>query len=98
MHASLIGRRILVVEDEMMIAMLVEDTLTDAGCVVVGPFARLAEAMVAARNADVDAACLDINLFGEQVFPAAEALAARGVPFVLLSGYGDKALPPGREH
>ena len=95
MPPCLNGRRILVVEDEVLIAMLLETALEDAGCVVVGPFARLDEALEAARRGDFDAALLDVNLGGEKVFPVAELLAARNIPFLLLSGYGDKASPPG---
>lgn len=81
-----------------MIAMYLEELLEDAGCVVVGPFSRVAAAVVAAGQEVVDAALLDVNLAGEKVYPAAEILAARGVPFLLLSGYGDKALPRNRLH
>lgn len=87
------GTRILVVEDEIMIAMLLEEILSDAGYTVVGPYSRLADALVAAQTLPCEAALLDVNLGGEKVFPAAEALEHRHVPFLLLSGYGDKAIP-----
>ena len=90
--------RVLLVEDELLIAMLLEETLEDAGYTVVGPYSRLSEALEAADHETVDAALLDVNLAGEKVYPAAERLAGRGVPFLLLSGYGDKALPPDRQH
>ena len=96
--AVLVGRRIMLVEDELLIAMLLEETLEDAGCVVVGPFSRLGEALEASGAEMVDAALLDVNLAGEKVYPAAEMLARRGVPFLLLSGYGDKSLPCDRQH
>lgn len=96
--SSLDGRRVLVVEDEMLIAMLVETALQDENCTVVGPYGSLSEAMEAARTETLDLAVLDINLAGKLVFPAAEVLAARGVPFLLLSGYGEIALPSNRRH
>jgi hypothetical protein len=65
---------------------------------VVGPFGRLSDAVDAAQNEQLDGALMDVNLAGERIFPAAEILAARAVPFLLLSGYGDKALPDGRAH
>ncbi len=92
------GMRVLVVEDEFLLAMMVEDILTDEGCIVVGPFARVAEALVAAAKEPVDLAILDVNVAGEKVFPVAEVLDGRGVPFLLLTGYGDLAIPPDRPH
>jgi len=94
MTATLAGRRILVVEDEMMIGMLIEDILKDAGGEVVGPMPRLKPAMDAAANEmRIDAAVLDINLAGETVAPVADRLMERGVPFVFLTGYGWHLLP-----
>ena len=84
----LAGRRILIVEDEAMIALLIEDVLTDLGSTVVGPAARLDEALALARSAEVDLAALDLNLAGDPVYPVAEALAQRGIPFVFMTGYG----------
>ena len=95
---ALDGRRVLLVEDEILVAMLVEAALTDENCVIVGPIGDLAEAMAAARSEALDLAVLDVNLAGEMVFPVADVLAARGVPFLLLSGYGDLALPADRRH
>ena len=73
-----------------MIAMLVEDMLTDLGCVVVGIAGTVAKglAMVGSSDMALDGAVLDVNLGGEKVFPVAEALAARGVPFIFATGYG----------
>jgi DNA-binding response OmpR family regulator len=86
------GRRILVVEDEALIAMLIEDGLLDAGAKVVGPAATVGEAMQlidqAASDGGLDAAVLDINLEGNAVSPVADKLAALGVPFVFATGYG----------
>jgi len=89
----LAGRRILVVEDEMMIAMLVEDMLLELGCAVVGPAHALAEGLDLARSATgLDAALLDVNLAGQPVFPLADALREMGVPAIFSTGYGDAGL------
>jgi CheY-like chemotaxis protein len=94
---DLAGKRILVVEDESLIAMLLEMALQDEGCIVVGPASRVAEALeLAGDGQHLDGALLDVNLGGEAVFPVAEALASRAVPFLLLSGYGDQAVPEGQ--
>lgn len=89
-HSSLLGLRLLVVEDEALIAMLVEDMLTDFGCVVVGVAGTVADGLAIVRSRDValDGAVLDVNVGGEKVFPVADALAARGVPFLFATGYG----------
>jgi DNA-binding NtrC family response regulator len=97
-ETALVGRRILVVEDELLVAMLLESILEEHNCITVGPYADLSSAVAAAQREVVDAAVLDINLAGQMVFPVAEALAGRGVPFLLLSGYGAMALPPDRRH
>ena len=97
-RSPLEGRRVLLVEDELAIAMLLEGVLEDQRCVIVGPYGSLDEALAAARNETLDIAVLDINLAGEMVFPAADVLEERGVPFVLLSGYGQDGLPPDRRH
>jgi CheY-like chemotaxis protein len=87
------GRRILVVEDEMMIAMLVEDMLADLGCAVVGPAHALDTALEFARTeTSLDAALLDVNLAGQPVFAVADALRAKGVPAIFSTGYGDAGL------
>jgi DNA-binding response OmpR family regulator len=90
---ALAGLRILVVEDEMLVSLLIEDTLADEQCIVVGPFDRVPTGLAAAESETIDAAVLDVNLAGEKVYPIAEALAARGIPFLLLSGYGQSAAP-----
>ena len=98
MIERLVGRRILLVEDEVLIAMMLEESCLDAGCHVVGPFGRLAEAMDAAKTESADAAILDVNIAGEKIYPVAELLEQRGVPFLLLSGYGEQAVPAYRPH
>jgi len=95
-HPELTGKRVLVVEDELLVALLVEDMLADAGCIVVGPFARVPEALAAARTETVDVALLDVNIAGEKVFPVAHVLEERGVPFLFVTGYGQAALPRDR--
>lgn len=94
-NPDLSGKRVLVVEDELLVAMLLEDMLTDAGCVIVGPFARVPEALAAAEIETLDIALLDVNVAGEKVFPVAYALEKRGVPFLFVTGYGQAALPQG---
>jgi CheY-like chemotaxis protein len=91
--ASLAGRRVLVVEDETLVAMLVEDTLADAGVVVLGPAATVAESLALLEKDRPDLAVLDLNLAGETSEPVAEALIRMGVPFVVASGYGAAGLP-----
>ena len=90
--ANLGGLRVLVVEDEMMVSMLIEDMLTDLGCKVVGPAARLDEAMELARTTELDCAVLDVNLGGQPIFPLADLLRERGLPFAFATGYGDAGL------
>jgi CheY-like chemotaxis protein len=86
--------RVLVVEDETMIAMLVEDMVQDFGSAVVGPAAKMDEALNLARNANLDAAILDINVGGAAIFPVADVLRARGIPLIFSTGYGLDGLPP----
>ena len=92
MSESLAGRRILIVEDESLVAMLLETILEDMGCVPVGPAATVDEGLRMASE-PVDAALLDVNVAGRQVFPIAQALKDRGVPFVFSTGYGEGGLP-----
>ena len=84
------GRRILIVEDESLIALLIMDALEDAGASIVGPCYTLAECMRVAQSSAVDAAVLDVDLAGEDVFPAATELKKRGVPFVFHTAHGDR--------
>ncbi|TGX50345.1 response regulator [Sphingomonas gei] len=89
------GLRVLVVEDEPVVAMCLEDILESLGCETVGPAGRLAEGLALAEREDIGAAILDINLAGERSTPIAEALLRRGVPIAFASGYG--AVPEGFE-
>ena len=90
---DLTGRRILVVEDETLIAVAIEEVLQGLGCVVVGPVGKLDAALLLARDEALDAAVLDVTIRGGHVYAVADQLLARGVPFVLASGYGGWALP-----
>ena len=82
------GARVLIVEDDAIIAMMVEDMLSEMGCEVVGTAARLEAAVEKARTLDLDLAMLDVNLDGLETFPVADVLTERGVPFVFSTGYG----------
>jgi CheY-like chemotaxis protein len=86
-------RRVFVVEDEVMIRMLLEDMLADLGYGVAASAGGLDEAIALARDSDFDLAILDVNLNGHAVYPVAEVLARRGVPFVFSTGYGERGLP-----
>ncbi|SDU97181.1 response regulator [Pseudomonas mucidolens] len=86
--ACLNGLRVLVVEDEGAVAMLIEEMLEDFGCVVVASVARLAKAREVSRVIEADLAILDVNLAGELVFPVAEILRERNIPFIFSTGYG----------
>jgi CheY-like chemotaxis protein len=87
------GVRVLLVEDQMIVAMHIEDMLQAAGCTVVGPVGTLQAAIAMAREEPLDVAILDVNLDGDKVYPAAEELLSRGIPFILATGFGELALP-----
>jgi CheY-like chemotaxis protein len=81
------GLAILVVDDETLIAMLLEDVLIDLGCTVVGPAASVAQSLALVDGGRmIDGALLDINLRGELVYPLADVLRERGIPFVFITG------------
>jgi PAS domain S-box-containing protein len=88
------GNRILLVEDEALIAMMMRDSLVELGFCVVGPFDRAAEALACATDDTLDAAILDVNLGGDLIYPVAERLARRDVPFVFVTGYGAESIDP----
>jgi DNA-binding response OmpR family regulator len=91
---ALRGRKILVVEDEYLIADDLHDALKGMGAEVVGPIPTLADAMACVGVGTlIDAAVLDVNLRGEMIFPVADALVARGVPLVFVTGYDTQSLP-----
>ena len=91
-QSDLNGLRILVVEDEAAISLLLEDMLLDFGCEVIGPAARLSAALDAVAREQVDLAILDVNVAGEPIYPVAEALAERSIPFVFSTGYGSAGI------
>jgi CheY-like chemotaxis protein len=86
------GLRVLVVEDEAMVSMLVEDMLLDLGCEIVGPAARVPAALELAGSAAIDAAVLDVNVAGQAIWPVADALTERGIPMIFTTGYGESGL------
>jgi len=92
------GRRVLVVEDSALVALEVVEAVTRLGWRVVGPAKRLGEALALARTEPLDGAVLDINLNGDFVYPVAEVLQNRGVPFVFASGYVGRSIMPTRFH
>jgi CheY-like chemotaxis protein len=91
---ALAGRRILVVEDEYLIADDLCEALSSAGAEIVGPIPTVSGAIACiAEDQRLDAAVLDVNLRGVMIFPVADALNARGIPFVFATGYDDAAIP-----
>lgn len=91
---ALAGRRILVVEDEPLVALLIEDLLLDAGAEVIGPAATVAAALALVAADRPEGALLDVNLEGEFVYPVAEDLARRGTPFAFVTGYSQLGVDP----
>ena len=87
------SRRVFVVEDEIMIRMLLEDMLADLGYGVAASAGGLNEAMILAKESEFDLAILDVNLNGDPVYPVADLLMQRGVPFAFSTGYGERGLP-----
>jgi CheY-like chemotaxis protein len=87
MDTQLSGRRVLIVEDEPMVAWMLDDILVAFGCTVVGTADRIAEAIEMIETTRIDAVMLDVNLRGEMSYPIADMLAARGIPFILTTGY-----------
>ncbi len=85
--------RVLVVEDEYLIRMLLEDMLDELGYGVAAAVGSLAEAQEHASAGDFSAAILDVNVDGQEIFPVADTLVQRGLPFVFVTGYGENSLP-----
>lgn len=96
LQTSLHGLKMLIVEDEAMVAMLVEDMLSNLGCEVVDIVASVEQGLLllASAGIGIEAAILDVNLGGEKVFPIADALVKLGIPFVFATGYGRAGIEP----
>lgn len=92
------GKRVLIVEDELMIRMLLEGMLTDLGHSVAAEAGTIEEALKLAKQAEFDVAVLDVNLNNRPITPVAEVLVERGVPFVFASGYGKRGVPEAYRH
>jgi CheY-like chemotaxis protein len=88
------GLKILVVEDNFLVAELIRSLLDECGCETIGPAPRVSSALALIDDSCPDGALLDINLAGEHCFPIAELLRERGVPFVFLTGYDDSGIIP----
>jgi CheY-like chemotaxis protein len=91
-NSLIAGHRIMIVEDEALVAISMSDLMTEFGFAVVGPFGKLKDATTALKKGGVDAAILDINLGGELVYSLADSLAAKNVPFVFVTGYGTESI------
>ena len=91
---KLAGKRVLVVEDEAILAMSIEDMLSDLGCVVVGPALSLEQGQALAAYEPLDVAVLDVNMGDAPSFEIANVLRQRSVPFCFATGYGPAGLPP----
>lgn len=90
-------KRILIVEDEPIVAIALQDMLEDLGYTVVGPALRLAAALDLAAREPIDAAILDVNMGEGESYPVAEALRARGIPYLFATGYGRAGIAAGHE-
>lgn len=92
------GKRVLVVEDDFLVGLASISALEDTGCEAIGPEATLNAALAAARRETFDAAILDINLSGQMVYPLADDLLARNIPFVFVTGYSATQIPESYRH
>ena len=92
------GNRILAVEDEPLVAAMLRDALTDLGFAVVGPVGTVAQALESARTVPIDGAILDVNVASKAIYPVADALAARGIPFIFITGYQSDGIDPRYAH
>ena len=93
-NKDLSGRRVLVIEDESIVSMLIEDAILEMGCELAGCASRLEDALEKAGSMVFDIAILDVNLAGKETFPVAEVLMRRGIPFLFATGYGASRFPP----
>jgi len=92
-NSSAAPPRVLVVEDEYLIRMLLEDMLDELGYGVAAAVGTISEARQIATDGQFNAAILDVNLDGQEIYPVADILAERGLPFVFVTGYGERSLP-----
>ena len=90
--------RVLVVEDETLVSMLIEDMVFDCGGQVVGPASTFEQAIALALEEDLDLAILDVNMAGLVVYPVADILRHRGIPFIFVSGYDPSIVPARYQH
>ncbi len=91
---SLVSARVILIEDEAHVALLIEAMLSDLDFELVGSATRVSTGLALLVGTDFDVAVLDVNLAGEMSFPLANELAARGKPFIFVTGYGPSGLPP----
>ncbi len=91
-EVAISGNRVMIVEDEPLVAMAMSDLITELGLTVVGPFGKVGQAIAALKDNSISAALLDINLAGELVYPLADRLIAEKVPFVFVTGYGSESI------
>ena len=91
-NSSAAAPRVLVVEDEYLIRMLLEDMLDELGYGVAAAVGTISEARQIATDGEFNAAILDVNLDGQEIYPVADILAKRGLPFVFVTGYGERSL------
>jgi CheY-like chemotaxis protein len=92
-HRDRRALRVLVVEDEMLVALMLEGIIAELRHELVGTAAGFDQALAMAQRDTFDFAVLDVNLDGKEVYPVAEVLAARGIPFAFATGYGQRSLP-----
>ena len=90
--------RVLIVEDETLVSMLIEDMVCDCGGHVVGPAATFEQAIALALEEDLDLAILDVNVAGLVVYPVADILRHRGIPFIFVTGYDPSIVPARYQH
>jgi CheY-like chemotaxis protein len=95
---ELSNRKVLVVEDEMMIAMLIEDMLDEFGCKLVGPATSVPRALDLIDKENVEIAVLDLNLDGQDTYAIADVLQQKNVPFIFATGYGSRGLRQGYQN
>jgi CheY-like chemotaxis protein len=95
---QLAGLRVLVVEDEALVAMFLEDMLKELGCEVIGLAPRVDAARKVMNKKKLDCAILDVNINGEMIYPLAEVLAERDIPFLFVTGYNERAVAPEFRH